>query len=54
MTKLMPPKQQEALLQVPPSQKETQGAEGTLRFHVRPRTNSESLAVLCELSGVLH
>ena len=28
MTKLMPPKQQEALLQVPPSQMETQGDQG--------------------------
>ena len=53
MTKLLPPKPQAALLQIPPSQKETQGAESTLCFHARPHANSKLASVTCGPSGVL-
>jgi hypothetical protein len=53
MTKLLPPKQQEALLQIPPSQEKTQGAEGTLCFHTHPHANSMSSVVICEPSSAL-
>ena len=53
MTKLKGPRQQEALLQIPPSQKEMQGAEGTLHFHARPRANSKQSFVAFEPANVL-
>jgi len=39
MTNLKGPRQQEALLQVPPSQKETAGVCHGGRFHARPRAD---------------
>ena len=39
--------------QVPPSQEETQGAGGTLRFHACPHANSKSSSAFCELGGAL-
>ena len=54
MTKLIPPNLRVTLSQVPPSQKETQGAEGALCFHARPRANSKKIVVVCEPADVLH
>jgi hypothetical protein len=54
MTKLMPPKQQEALLQIPPSQKEMWVAESNPGFPVRPHANSNWSLVACELVDVQH
>ena len=54
LTKLIPPNLRVTLSQVPPSQKEMQGAESTLRFHVRPRTNSKLSSAICEPGGAPH
>ena len=53
MTKLLGLMQQEALLQVPPSQKETWGVKNEPCFHARPRANPKIAAGTCELSGVV-
>jgi hypothetical protein len=54
MTKLLSPNLRVTLSQVPPSQKEMWGAEGTPRFPVRPHTHSIQLSLPCEPTGVLH
>jgi hypothetical protein len=54
MTKLLGPRQQEALLQVPPSQKEMWGALYEPCFHAHPHANSNSPTVICEPSDTLH
>jgi len=54
LTKLILPNLQVTLSQVPPSQKETWGAEGAPCFHACPRANSKRSFVACEPADVLH
>ena len=54
LTKLVPPNLRVTLSQVPPSQKETWGAEGTPSFHTCPHVNSKPSIVICGPSDALH
>ena len=53
LTNLIVPNLRVTLSQVPPSQKEMQGVEGTLHFHTHPHANSKKSFVACEPANVL-
>jgi len=54
MTKLLMPNFAVILSQIPPSQKETGGAESDPHFHLHPCANSYHFSRSCEQCGILH
>ena len=54
MTKLKGPSPLVTLSQIPPSQKETWGAESNPCFQAHPHANSKWIIVTCGPSDVLH